>query len=117
MMQNPGTYCKDELIELRVSLMKVANNLDPSQISKLLSVAKGFSCSTQQERSEPAPALSSREHDVLLLLANGYTRRDIGDSLGISSNTAATHIANIYRKLEISSVAEAIQYAYSRNLI
>jgi len=122
-MQNVGTCCKSELkSELRVSLMRATKHLDPTQIGKLLSLAKGFNCSIQSdlslgENGFSETGLSSRELDVLLLLANGYTRRDIGNTLGITSNTAATHIANIYRKLEISSVAEATQYAYSQNII
>lgn len=57
--------------------------------------------------------LSKREQEVLVLLSNGYSRREIGDALGISVNTAARHISNIYRKLGITSVAEATRYALS----
>lgn len=63
------------------------------------------------------PALSTRETEVLVLVTNGYSRRDIGSCLGISMNTAARHIANIYQKLGISCVAEATHYALANNII
>jgi DNA-binding NarL/FixJ family response regulator len=76
---------------------------------------------------KPAPArprlqteandLSKREQEVLVLLSNGYSRREIGDALGISVNTAARHISNIYRKLGITSVAEATRYALSHTSV
>ena len=55
--------------------------------------------------------LSKREHEVLVLVSNGYSRREIGEALEISVNTAARHISNIYRKLGVTSVAEASRYA------
>ena len=55
--------------------------------------------------------LSTREQEVLVLVSNGYSRREIGDALEISVNTAARHISNIYRKLGVTSVAEATRYA------
>ena len=60
--------------------------------------------------------LTQREREVLVLVANSYTRAEIASTLGISPNTAARHIANIYRKLDISSVAEATNYAISTKL-
>lgn len=61
--------------------------------------------------------LSKREMEVLVLVANGYNRRDIGLTLGISANTAARHISNMYGKLGISTVAEATGLAYRTLLI
>lgn len=55
--------------------------------------------------------LTGRESDVLTLIASGYTRREIGATLMISGNTAATHISAIYRKLDIGSIAEATHIA------
>ena len=103
--------------DLRVSLMKVTRNLDSTQISKLLSIARDFDDSSVSQSGSEDTRLSKRELDVLLLLANGYTRRDIGNTLDISLNTAARHISNIYSKLQISSVAEATQYAYANSII
>ena len=70
-------------------------------------------------KNEPASAHSSsskltkRESEVLTLVASGYSRREIGLALSISENTAACHISSIYRKLEISTIAEATRFAIS----
>lgn len=103
--------------ELRISLMRAIEHMDSSQISALLKHAQGMKQQNVNCDMSSQDELSGRETEVLRLLANGYTRRDIGNALGISFNTAARHIANIYGKLNISSVAEATQYAYTNRLI
>lgn len=62
-------------------------------------------------------SLSSRENQVLTLIAKGYTRPEVAESLGITTNTVATHIASIYRKLDINSVAEATLHACRWGLV
>jgi two-component system, NarL family, response regulator DevR len=59
----------------------------------------------------PGTRLSSREREVLALLAQGLTNRQIADSLGIASRTTASHIAAIYRKLGVSGRVEATRRA------
>jgi len=61
--------------------------------------------------------LTDRENEVLILVASGYSRAEIGSTLNISRNTAASHITNIYRKLDISTVAQATQFAISAGLL
>ena len=72
---------------------------------------------TSADTENRANNLTQRENEVLVLVANSYTRAEIASTLGISPNTAARHIANIYRKLGISSVAEATNYAISARLM
>jgi len=55
--------------------------------------------------------LTNRECQVLTLIANGYTRKEVGDALQISHNTASCHVSHIYEKLEISTIAEATHAA------
>ena len=73
----------------------------------------------QAPTAQPANAaeLSARERDVLGLLAQGVRIADIGVSLGISRHTVGDHVKNIYRKLNISSRAEAALQARSLGLI
>lgn len=61
--------------------------------------------------------LSRREIDVLTLVAAGYSRKEIGESLAITSNTAAKHVSSIYRKLNISTIAEATRIALENGVI
>jgi DNA-binding CsgD family transcriptional regulator len=65
---------------------------------------------------DPEP-LSSREHEILLLLARGHTNREIADRLHISVRTAEWYRASIRRKLNISSRAGLVSFAITRGLI
>lgn len=69
--------------------------------------------------SEPAdgrPALTRREREVLVLLAKGVTYEDAARVLGISLGTIQSHVKRLYRKLEVSSKAEAAAEAVRRGL-
>ena len=61
----------------------------------------------------PAPAgtLSDREREVLQLIAEGMTTKQIALKLGVSTKTIETHRQNIMNKLDIHSVAELTKYA------
>lgn len=61
--------------------------------------------------------LSAREREVLGLLAQGMRIADIGQTLGISRHTVGDHVKNIYRKLNISSRAEAALQARGMGLV
>jgi DNA-binding NarL/FixJ family response regulator len=55
----------------------------------------------------PAVSLTDRESEVLLRVAKGYTLPEIGVQLGLSRHTIADYVKQIYRKLNVSSRAEA----------
>jgi len=83
---------------------------------------KNYSTSTSarpcaQKTEVLTQKITNREKEILVLIANGYTRRDISKALGITVHTAASHIHHIYQKLSISSVAEATQIAISEGLL
>jgi DNA-binding NarL/FixJ family response regulator len=56
----------------------------------------------------PFPDLTDREREVLTLIAQGLSNRDIGDRLHITGKTVSNHISNIFNKLHVASRAEAI---------
>lgn len=62
-------------------------------------------------------ALTPRELEVLRLLAQGLSNRDIGGRLYISETTAKFHVGNILRKLEVSRRAEAVYEASKQGLL
>jgi DNA-binding NarL/FixJ family response regulator len=68
----------------------------------------------------PAPLmrtlLSGREREVVQLLAEGSSSKEVARALGISVKTAETHRANIMRKLEIHSVSELVRYAVKHHI-
>jgi DNA-binding NarL/FixJ family response regulator len=61
--------------------------------------------------------LSPREHEILNLLARGFSNPEIADLLLISKLTVGTHVKNIYRKLEVNSRSEAVFEAASRGIM
>jgi DNA-binding CsgD family transcriptional regulator/tetratricopeptide (TPR) repeat protein len=61
--------------------------------------------------------LTPRERDVLALLADGRTNRQIGRELFISEKTASVHVSNILGKLGASGRAEAVSIAHRRGLL
>ena len=65
----------------------------------------------------PEANLTNREIEVLGLLGKGLTATEIGGILGVSQNTCATQIKTIYRKLNVSSRAEAAIEADRRGLV
>ena len=61
--------------------------------------------------------LTTRELDVLKLIAAGHSNQEIGLKLFVSINTVKTHVKNIYSKLNVSSRTQAIAHARELNLI
>ena len=70
-----------------------------------------------QAETPSARRLTSRETEVLRLLARGMSNRDIGGRLYISETTAKFHVGNILRKLGVSRRAEAVYEASKMGLI
>jgi DNA-binding NarL/FixJ family response regulator len=67
--------------------------------------------------AEPAHGLTTRELEVLRLVATGRTNRAIAADLFISEKTVARHVSNIFVKLRLSSRAAATAYAYEHDLV
>ncbi|QOR67137.1 response regulator transcription factor [Cytobacillus suaedae] len=66
--------------------------------------------STRPAASEQLfPELTSREREVLYLIADGQSNREISDYLQISSKTVSNYVTNILNKLQVASREEAIQ--------
>jgi two-component system, NarL family, response regulator NreC len=65
----------------------------------------------------PTDPLSNREHEVLQLIAEGKTVKEIGDVLGVSPRTAETHRTRIANKLGIRDTAGLTRYAIGHGLV
>jgi len=61
--------------------------------------------------------LSAREREVLTVIAKGFTAAEAGRMLGMAASTVRTHVRNIYRKLEVGSLGEAVYEATRRRLV
>ena len=70
----------------------------------------------KEETTLPDP-LSSRELEVLTLVARGLGNREIAESLFVSEKTVKSHVANILQKLNVKSRTQAALYAMRENII
>jgi DNA-binding NarL/FixJ family response regulator len=62
-------------------------------------------------------ALTTREREILVLVAHGHSNRDIADELVISERTARTHVSNVLAKLQLPSRTQAALLAIREGLI
>ncbi|HTB86335.1 MAG TPA: response regulator transcription factor [Steroidobacteraceae bacterium] len=72
---------------------------------------------SESSEAMPAQTLSAREREIVQLLAEGNSNKDIARVLDISVKTAETHRSNIMRKMEFDSLAELVRYAIRNNII
>jgi two-component system response regulator NreC len=72
---------------------------------------------SQENETTSLDGLTSREQEVLSLLAEGLSNDEIGVSLNISKHTVARHRENLMRKLELHSRSELVKYAIRKGLI
>lgn len=61
--------------------------------------------------------ITAREHEILGLIAQGLTSREIGEKLFVSENTVKTHSARLFEKLGVNRRVQAVQEARRRGLI
>ena len=64
-----------------------------------------------------ASSLTARQTQVLLLIANGKTTKEIAKELGISFKTAAAHRANLMQRLDIHDTANLVRHAIRSGII
>lgn len=72
---------------------------------------------TPASSGRKTPQLTAREHEVLCLLANGITSKQVADQLRISVRTAESHRMQINRKLGFGSVADLVRYAIKHGVV
>ncbi|OFY49336.1 MAG: DNA-binding response regulator [Bacteroidetes bacterium GWF2_41_31] len=70
-----------------------------------------------KNRQEDDPQLSAREMEILKLIADGKTSREISELLFVSIKTIGTHKQNILNKLNMNSTADLVKYAIKKGLI
>jgi DNA-binding NarL/FixJ family response regulator len=87
-----------------------------SEISQIL-FAKFLSGSAGKKQNGQENTVTSRERDVVRLLAGGNSNKEVANCLGISIRTAETHRATLMRKLGLESLAALVRYAIRNNII
>ena len=89
--------------------------ISPSMASKLLSEFNNLAKQAQQKVL--APKLTDRELQVLKLVSQGLSNREVAEQLFISENTVKNHVRNILEKLHLHSRMEAVVYAVREKLL
>jgi DNA-binding NarL/FixJ family response regulator len=119
-----GYLLKDASLEdVAAAVRAVARGeslISPSMASKLLAeftAVTGGAGSRDEEEDEGTPRLSPREIEVLKLVAQGRTNREVAAALHLSENTVKNHVANILDKLHLRSRLEAVMYAMRTKLL
>ncbi len=87
--------------------------VDPSMVRVLLS----DEIKPTATLPESVESLTNREKEILRLIVQGYTNRQIGEELNISTRTVEGHRANLVAKLGLHSRVELVRYARERGLL
>jgi two-component system response regulator NreC len=124
-MHNEKSMIK-ELIELGADgyLLKTASESEmKSALKSVIDGNKYISSDvtntllTNNDQIDQDVDLSQREIEILQLVAEGYTNKEIGEKLFISHRTVDTHRTNMMRKLDVKNIASLIRYAMKNSLI
>jgi LuxR family transcriptional regulator, maltose regulon positive regulatory protein len=91
--------------------------VDPGSLPTLLEQTTQTPTSAPRRRVQVAAPLTERELGVLRLLPTRLSNQEIGRELYVSVNTVRTHVRSIYRKLEVTTRAEAVAHARELGLI
>ncbi|MBM4447842.1 MAG: response regulator transcription factor [Chloroflexi bacterium] len=107
----------EELVQAIAHIAQGGVIISPVMAAKLLTEFKGSATGFKAKAAvDEEAALSPREDEVLRLIAQGATNKEIADSLFISENTVKTHLRNIMDKLHLANRSQAAAYAVKRGL-
>ncbi|WP_022977608.1 LuxR C-terminal-related transcriptional regulator [Nevskia ramosa] len=110
---------QEEYSALQASVGGGETRLGPSRVYlELLLNAAGRSLSTSSASGQrPLEALTDREKEILVFLANGVSNKEMAGRIFVSENTIKFHLKNIYSKLAVSSRVQAITAGRQLGLI
>lgn len=104
-----------ELIEAIRKVVRGEKYFSPEVTMSLASMTDGSKIKLQN--FEIDTSLTEREIEILKMIAQGYSNKEIGDKLFISHRTVDTHRTNLMRKLDAKNIAALIRYAIRAGLV
>jgi len=108
----------EELVHAILHIAQGGVIVSPLMATKLLTEFKDLTAGMRGESIQAAETdLSPREGEVLHLVAQGATNKEIADSLFISENTVKTHLKSIMEKLHLANRSQAAAYAVKKGLV
>lgn len=111
LLKNVG---RGDLIKAIRAVAEGGNLLDPAVTKRVM---ERLAHLTAKEEVRAIQDLSGREREVLVLVAQGLTNREIAAKLVISENTARNHVSRILEKLGLSRRSEAAAFAAQHGLL
>ena len=107
----------EEVAEAIRAVSQGQSLISPSMASKLLNEFTALVRRAEGRDQLPTPTLTTREIEILRLVAKGMSNREIADELFISENTVKNHVRNILEKLHLHNRMEAVIYAVKERLL
>jgi two-component system, NarL family, response regulator DevR len=109
----------DGLRGLGAAVQRVAEgeNVLPDGLEARAISELGRYAAATRERARFDALLTSREREVLVLLTDGLTLRQIGRQIGISPRTVETHVGKLYRKMGVTSRVQLVSRAAALGLV
>lgn len=95
----------------------VSKDLEAAEVTRAVRMVGAGMTLFPPKEAQPAPLLSEREREVLSLIADGCTNREIAEQLFLSPHTVKEHTSAVYRKLSARNRAEAVQLAQRMGLL
>ena len=95
-------------------------------INAISKVASGQSCFSTEvtlsllnpvQSNQPTESLTERETEIIKLIAEGFSNKEIGSKLFISHRTVDTHRTNLMKKLDVGNIAGLISYAIRNGIV
>ena len=115
-----GYILKDDADRNLIAAVDALRRHKPFLSSRVSDAASNTASPTEDGlpfRSSSRSRLTPREREIVQLLAEGKSNKEIAGYLGISVKTAETHRANIMLKLDFHSLADLVRYAVRNNII
>lgn len=112
-----GYILKDDADRNLLAAVEALRKHKPYLSSRVSAAVSQIAPSDVPEGERPARRLTPREREIVQLLAEGKTNKEIASYLNISVKTAETHRANIMLKLNFHSVTELVRYAVKNKII
>ncbi|AZS84690.1 response regulator transcription factor [Streptomyces griseoviridis] len=106
----------DEIVRAVRSVLSGEAGLSPSIQLRLLERLSEPEPPTVTVVAEPPDGLTTREIEVLVLIAEGLSNQEIARQLHVSTATVKTHINNLFAKTGLKDRAQAVRYAYAKRL-
>lgn len=121
-----SAYDSDDMIKTALDAGAdafISKSVDPAELAGALRravarpVAKAIGRASQVHPAVAEKGLSKRELEVLAALAVGKSNKEIAQTLWLAPQTVKFHLTSIYRKLDVTSRTQAVNWAYRQGLV